>query len=190
MAKFGATKNVSKVKYPSVKLPRAATMTRNPPGWGSTEINLRGRGIKGVGKFKKPEPAGEIPPWFENLYPSATKPEWAIFFGFMQSGMEHGKDFTYRATVPGAGAGYYSQVDFLALDYNIAIEVQGRFWHLGQGSRKVLTDIMRINTFAQQGIKVIFVDEQHALEDPKYYVQEALKGIDHSHVATGRRTNA
>jgi very-short-patch-repair endonuclease len=185
MAKFGATKNISPVRYPKVKLPRVATMTRNPPGWGSTEINLRSRGIRGMGNLKKPEPAGEPPAQW-----TGTRPEWAIYWGFMTNGMEEGKDFTFRATVPGAGAGYYSQVDFLAPDYNIAIEVQGRFWHLGQGSRKVITDIMRVNIFAQQGIQVIFIDENHALEDPRYYVQEALKGVDHSHVATGRRTNA
>lgn len=169
------------IKLPSVKMPRVARGSRNPPGWGSTEISIRGRGWVGAANLRQQEPAGDPPAdW------TGTRPEWAVFWGLQRNGLQDGLDFTYLARLPGVGASYYSQIDFLISDYGIGIEVQGKFWHYGQGSAKIFTDMFRVSAFAQQGYKVIFIDEPDALRDPAYFVKEALQGNDHSHVSSGR----
>lgn len=175
----GATdrKVKTNIRLPSVSIPRGATGSRNPPGWGATEINLRGAGAAGVSNLRKPEPAGDPPPEF-----TGTRPEWAIWWALEKLGKLPGEDFSYEARQPGVGASGQAQVDFLIHSVSIAIEVQGRFWHYGQGSKKVTNDILRVSEFARQGIKVIFIDEPDALSDPIYYVKEALEGNDHSHV--------
>jgi len=171
------------ITVPDVRIPRTVIGVRNPPGWGSLDIRIRAAGAPSVQKdFQKVEPAGDPPDdW------TGTRPEWAIFWGLQRNGLQPGEDFTYLANLPGVGAGYYSQVDFLIPDYQIAIEVQGKYWHYGQGSRKIFTDMFRVAAFQNQGIHVIFIDETDALDDPRYYVSEALKGNDHSHVVnTGK----
>ncbi len=165
------------IRRPRIKLPRLPSGSRNPPGWGRTNINVRAKGSPYTNKLQRPRPAGNAPEWW-----TGTEPEWCIYWGLEKNGLVAGNDFTYQARLPGVGAGYYSQVDFLILHYNIAIEVQGKYWHYGQKSRKIFTDIFRVSAFAGQGIKVIFIDEKDAYDDPEYYVSEALRGIDHSHV--------
>jgi hypothetical protein len=129
--------------------------------------------------MKQPDPAGEPPKdWM------GTKPEWSVFWGLQKNGLVEGIDFTYLARLPGVGAGYYSQVDFLMPYYFIGIEVQGKYWHYGQGTQKIMSDQMRVALFAGQGIEIIFIDEEDANSDPIYYVKEALRGIDHSHVTS------
>ncbi len=167
------------IKLPSVKIPRGATITRNPKGWGSLNIRVRAKGAASALKLKPQEPAGDPPDWWPG-----TRPEWAVQWGLEHNGMVDGLDFTYQARLPGVGAGYYSTVDFLINDFNIGIEVQGKYWHYGQGSQKIYTDLFRVSAFAGMGIQIIFIDEADALSDPRYYVAEALQGNDHSHVRT------
>lgn len=166
-----------KVTIPNVKIPRGVSISRNPPGWGSLGISIRGRGSAAALKIKAQEPAGDPPDWWPG-----TRPEWAVQWGLERNGLTDGLDFTYQARLPGVGQGYYSQVDFLIPDFNIGIEVQGKYWHYGQGSAKIFTDIFRVSAFAGMGIEIIFIDEYDALQDPRYYVAEALQGNDHSHV--------
>lgn len=160
------------------KIPRANTGSRNPPGWGATEIKLRARGATGTNQSRIQEPAGEPhPEW------NGTRPEWAVFWALGKLGKKPGDDFVYRPKLTtGWTSSGESEVDFLIPDYNIAIEIQGRFWHYGQGSRKVINDIMRVASFALMGIKIIFIDEPDALSDPIHFTKEALEGNDLSHV--------
>lgn len=172
----------SKIKT-TISLPqqRVPAGSRNPKGWGTISQGIRARGFPGAAAFRQQEPAGDPPPdWM------GTRPEWAVQWGLERNGLVDGLDFTYLARLPGVGASYYSTVDFMVHDYNIGIEIQGKFWHYGQGSDKIMKDLFRINAFAGQGIKIIFIDEPDALSDPIYYVREALEGNDHSHVVTGR----
>lgn len=186
MAPRRGEKAPSKVKLditlPQQRIPKSITGTKNPPGWGSINVSLRTAGFKGAGKLRREEPAGDPPPdW------PGTRPEWAVQYGLIRNGLQDGLDFTYQARLPGVGAGYYSTVDFLIPDYTIGIEVQGKYWHYGQGSNKIYTDMFRVSAFAGQGIKIIFIDEPDALSDPVYYVKEALRGNDHSHITnTGK----
>lgn len=167
----------TQTSLPTIKLPRIRSGSKNPPGWGKLNVGTRARGSPLAGTLVRPEPAGEPPDDWDG-----TRPEWAVYWGLLKNGLQDGNDFTYQARLPGVGAGYYSQVDFLVDAFSIGIEVQGKFWHSGQGSRKIMTDMFRVSAFAGQGIEIIFIDEDDALEDPIYYVEEALKGNDHSHV--------
>lgn len=170
-------KTSTNIRIPNVKIPRILTGARNPPGWGATEVNLRARGAAGAASPRRQEPAGDPPAEW-----GGTRPEWAVYWALTKLGKQPGIDFTYR---PKLSTGWtnsgQSEVDFLT-DENIAIEIQGRFWHYGQGSRKVINDIMRVSSFALQGIKIIFIDEPDALSDPIHFTKEALQGNDLSHV--------
>lgn len=166
------------IALPQVKIPRVLTGSRNPPGWGATEINLRAAGASGAASPRKPEPAGDPPPGW-----TGTRPEWAMRWGLEKNGLVPGEDFLYRPQLTtGWTSSGEAEVDFLVPGNSIAIEIQGRFWHYGQGTRKIINDIMRVSQFALMGLKIIFVDEPDALSDPIYYAKEALEGNDHSHV--------
>lgn len=168
----------TKIKIPNVKIPRIASGTRNPPGWGSLYLQTTTAQGKGITEDWKPEnPAGEKPDWW-----TGTQPEWSVFWGLQKNGLKEGLDFVVQARLPGVGSGYYSQVDFLIPDYFIGIEVQGKYWHYGQGSQKIMTDMFRAAAFQGQGYTIIFIDEEDANQDPAYFVKEALEGNDHSHV--------
>lgn len=167
----------TKVTLPSVKMPTVAKGTRNPKGWAATEVSIRGRGWFGAGALKRKEPAGNPPvEW------TGTRPEWAIYWALGSIGLDPNSDFTYAARLPGVGTSYYSTVDFLMHDYDIGIEVQGSYWHMGQGSERIFHDELRAVLFASQGMKVIFIDEQDCLDDPIFFTKEALEGVDHSSV--------
>lgn len=169
------------INLPNIKLPSVSIPTNNPPGWNRTEITVRTRGWSGALDLRQPEPAGDPPGWW-----TGTRPEWAVYWGLNRNGKfaEHG-DFLYRAMMPAVGTSYFSTTDFyLPLD-DIAIEVQGEYWHYGQGSDKQFHDKQRLIFFKANNIDLIFIDEEDALEDPKYYVEEALARRDHSKV---RRT--
>lgn len=167
------------IKLPQQRIPSGS---RSPRGWGKITQGIRARGATQLaGSMQRQEPAGDPPDdW------TGTRPEWAIQWGLMKNGLTDGLDFTYLARLPGVGSSYYSTVDFLVESYNIAIEVQGKYWHYGQGSDKIMKDLFRVAAYQGQGIKVIFIDEPDALSDPVYFVREALEGNDHSHVVTGR----
>lgn len=169
------------ISLPQVRIPSGSTGTRNPAGWSSQLRGIRGRGFPGAADLQEQEPAGDPPPEWRG-----TRPEWAVQWALTRIGLTDGLDFTFLARLPGVGSSYYSTVDFLIIDYNIGIEVQGKYWHYGQGSDKIMSDLFRISAFAGQGVKIIFIDEPDALADPIYFVKEALEGNDHSHVITGR----
>lgn len=181
-------KLVEPIRVPNIRLPRTVSVPRNPKGWGTTRISLRARGIPATrGIYRPQEPAGDPPPAWQARYPVGTRPEWAVYWALQyRLGLEEGQDFYYQAKLPGVGSTYYSTVDFLVPDYSIGIEVQGKFWHYGQGTEKVFKDLFRVQAFAGQGFKVIFIDEPDALSNPVYYVEEALRGVDHSHVTRSK----
>lgn len=161
-------------RLPTIPVPR------DPPGWGRTELVASPRPLPFVAQMRERQPAGEIPAALRMRYPSMTKPEWAVWWGLLVNGLKPEIDFTYVATLMGSGASYYSTTDFLLPDHLIAIEVQGEFWHYGQGSNKQMHDRMRYVALAQQGYLLIFIDEDDALSRPQWVVREALAGRDHS----------
>lgn len=167
-----------RVKIPSQSLPRLTSVPKNPKGWGTTEISIRGSGIPGANDLAVREPAGDPPEDWDG-----TRPEWAVYWGLLQLGMHEGEDFAYRPGIQSIGISYYSTLDFVIPDYHIAIEVQGEFWHYEQGSDRIFHDMQRASLLYDQGFTLIFIDGKNALEDPEFYVREALQGRDHSQLA-------
>jgi hypothetical protein len=110
-----------------------------------------------------------------------TLPEWAIFWAHAAIGLELDQDFAYLYKMEEAPNG----VDFFEFDLQMAIEIQGLYWHYGLGAAKQLSDLERKIRIESLGITVIFIDEDHALQDPVYFLREARNGIDHSRAGKG-----
>lgn len=162
-----------------LKLPRLST-PRAPKGYSIKDITLSTKPLTKLNTTKTAqEPAGDPPgDW------PGTRPEWAVYWGLQANGLQPNLDFYYQSRTPGVEVSYYSTLDFTIPAYQLGIEVQGTFWHYGQGTAKIQSDVLRRAAYAGIGITVIFIDEPDALRDPKYYTEEALHYRDHSQEST------
>ncbi len=70
-------------------------------------------------------------------------------------------------------------IDFFLPELNIAIFVNGLYWHYNDPADIAQGHVIQ-TALEGQGIKVVFIDEDHAMANAKYYVEEALLGQDHS----------
>lgn len=131
------------------------------------------RGVGGPGQ-KSPYPPMPLD-WL------GTLPEWAIYWAHLSLGLKPELDFAYVYKLEEAPRG----VDFFEFDLQMAIEIQGLYWHYGFGAAKQLNDLERKIRLEALGITVIFIDEDHALQDPVYFLREARNGVDHSRASTG-----
>ena len=128
----------------------------------------------------------------ERAYPEqppdwrGTLPEWAIFWAHLRIGLKEDEDFQF---VPRLGQVMGNvkavQVDFMELDLNIAIDIQGLFWHYGFSAAKQYSDSETRIRIESVGITYIAIDEDDALRDPVYYLREARQSRDHSRAARG-----
>lgn len=128
----------------------------------------------------------------EQLYPDppdswrGTLPEWACFSAHLSLGLRENEDFEYvprLGNVLGNVKGV--QVDFMELDVNVAIDIQGIFWHYGLSSLKQFADHVTREHVEGVGITYVAIDEDDILRSPIYYLQEARRGRDHSRAARG-----
>lgn len=71
-------------------------------------------------------------------------------------------------------------IDFFIQSLNLAIEVQGEYYHYGKGLEVTLNDKIKRQLLEGMGITVIYIDEFDALEDADFYVSEALAFRDWS----------
>jgi hypothetical protein len=111
---------------------------------------------------------------------TGTLPEWAIYWAHTVLGRKEFQDFQYQYTLDGAH--FYDFYEFLE---RIAIEVQGLYWHYEFEHKAVVNDqALKVRTEAL-GLTLIFIDEDHALADPVFYLREALAERDHSRAAKG-----
>lgn len=70
-------------------------------------------------------------------------------------------------------------IDFLFLNPpDLAINVQGEYWHYELGSEVRARDVIIRQSLAAWGITLIFIDESDLLSDPEYYVRQALNYRD------------
>ena len=75
-------------------------------------------------------------------------------------------------------------VDFYIPDRNLAINIQSFYWHYSIPDR-IVQDRMQQVEMESQGISIIYIDEEDVRSNVRYYVAEALEGIDHSMMAGG-----
>lgn len=115
------------------------------------------------------------PPWFPGFLP-----EWYCYWALQKLGAS----FDYQSPLMGGrlekgGA----VVDFLVyLPVEVAIRIQGMYWHYQMGSQKIAYDRLQRAALEASGLRVIDIDEEDILRDPLFYVREALRGVEHSRV--------
>ena len=68
---------------------------------------------------------------------------------------------------------------------DLAINVQGEYYHYGKGKVITQNDMLTREQIASMGINLIFIDESDVLKDVDYYVKEALNYKDHSKLGGG-----
>ena len=119
----------------------------------------------------------EMPPSWEG-----SKPEWITFVVLQQLGKVLDTDFTYQSPLMGGRLDKGGAViDFLFRNPpDLAINVQGNYYHYGMGVETKTKDVLARVQLATQGIILIFIDEDHLEDNPTYYIREALRYRDHS----------
>ena len=114
-------------------------------------------------------------------------PEYLAYSTFIELGREPGQDFTYQSPLMGGRldkGGFV--IDFMFTNPpDLAINVQGVYYHYEFGVEAKGRDVMARASLAGQNITLIFIDDDHLLSDPRYYCREALNYKDHSRLGGG-----
>ena len=114
--------------------------------------------------------------------------EQLVFNELLRRGYREGIDFTYQSKVLGGRVdkgGFV--VDFLFSNPpDLAINPLGEFFHYAHGVDQRTHDLLSRIVLLQQGITLIFIDNQDIHRDVRYYVGEALQYRDHSSYSTGK----
>ena len=116
-------------------------------------------------------------------------PEYLVYESLTESfGKLAGVDFTYQSSLLGGRLFKGGVVlDFLFNNPpDLAINVQGEYYHYGMGATFIQNDIIVRQQMAGDGINLIFIDENDILNDVDYFVREALNYKDHSKLGGGR----
>ena len=114
-------------------------------------------------------------------------PEYVAYQTFIELGREPGQDFTYQSPLMGGRldkGGFV--IDFMFTDPpDLAINVQGVYYHYEFGVEAKARDVMARASLAGQNITLIFIDDDDLMSDPRYYCREALNYRDHSRLGGG-----
>ena len=114
---------------------------------------------------------------------TGSVPEYLVYSSLIsKQGKIEGIDFTYQSPLMGGRLTKGGVViDFLFTDPpDLAINVQGVFYHYEKGAAVRQSDILTREYLASMGIKLIFVDEDDLIDDARAIVADALAGIDRS----------
>ena len=124
----------------------------------------------------------ELPPDWEG-----SLPEYLTFTALLKLGKDPGVDFTYQSPLMGGRmtkGGAIIDFEFINPP-DLAVNVQGVYYHYEFGVEQKARDIITRAQMAGQGITLVFIDEDDIMQDPEYYVREALNYRDHSRMARG-----
>ena len=118
---------------------------------------------------------------------AGSLPEYIAYQTFIELGLEPGVDFTYQSPLMGGRMDKGGVVlDFLFNNPpDLAVNVQGVYYHYEFGVEAKARDVMARAQLAGEGKQLVFIDEDDLLEDPDYYVTEALRYRDHSRLGAG-----
>jgi len=114
-------------------------------------------------------------------------PEYIAYTEFVRAGKVPGIDFSYQSPLLGGRmtkGGIVLDFDFKN-PADLVVDIQGGYYHGEVGIEQKARDIMAKAQMAGQGITLIFIDEDDLLEDPSYYIDEALNYRDHSRMGRG-----
>ena len=114
-------------------------------------------------------------------------PEYVAYQAFIEIGLEPGQDFTYQSPLLGGRMDKGGVVlDFLFTNPpDLAVNVQGVYYHYEFGVEARARDIMARASMAGQNLTLIFIDDDDLMRDPQYYCREALNYRDHSRLGGG-----
>ncbi len=118
---------------------------------------------------------------------TGSVPEWLTYESLQKAGKIPGQDFTYQSPLLGGRISKGGVV--IDFDFNnppdLAINVQGVYFHYQFGVETGARDRMARAQLAGEGKQLIFIDEDDLYNDTDYYVLEALRYRDHSRLGGG-----
>ena len=114
-------------------------------------------------------------------------PEYVAYITFIELGLEPGRDFSYQSPLMGGRMDKGGVVlDFLFTEPpDLAVNVQGVYYHYEFGVEARARDIMARSALAGQNLSLIFIDDDDLMRDRMYYCREALRYQDHSRLGGG-----
>ena len=118
-----------------------------------------------------------VPEWWVG-----SGPEYLCWQALLKLGLQPDIDFRYQSQLAGGRMEKGGRVVDFEI-YNppdIAINVQGLFFHYEKGTAVRQSDILTREYLATLGIQLIFIDEDDLIEDARSIVADALAGIDRS----------
>ena len=120
----------------------------------------------------------QVPEWAESI------PEFLVFEELVRRGLEPGIDFFYQSPLFGGRHIRGGRViDFYFVNPpNLAINVQGVYFHQEQGATKIADDRNLRRALAGENIILIFIDDTAILKDVRGVVGDALNYIDRSNL--------
>ena len=114
-------------------------------------------------------------------------PEYVAYQALIRAGKQPEVDFTYQSPLLGGRmtkGGVVLDFEF-SNPPDLAVNIQGVYYHYEFGTDQKARDLMGRAQVAGEGIFLIFIDEDDLMEDPDYYVREALNYRDHSRIGRG-----
>lgn len=107
-------------------------------------------------------------------------PEWVAIQALDRLGKQGGVHYVYQSSFQGGRLDKGGLViDFLFVDPpDLAINIQGEFYHQEQGAAVIARDKFARASLAGEGITLIFIDAEDLLADPMRYIQAALNYQD------------
>ena len=113
---------------------------------------------------------------------TGSLPEWQFYASLLELGYQPNEDFTYQSPLMGGRLDKGGLViDFLFDNPpNLAVNVQGVYYHYELGADTRARDIFARESLAGQGITLIFVDEDYLAQAPLGTTREALQFRDSS----------
>jgi len=129
----------------------------------------------GFRSSKEPELL-EVPEWW-----MGSKPEYYIYHALISLGLKSNVDFVYQsAQLGGRLEKGGAVVDFLFYNPpNLAVNIQSVYYHYRGVTQKVRGQMQRAQ-LEGLGLRIVYIDEEDALRDPRFYAKEALNFRDHS----------
>tara|TARA_R110002110_G_scaffold312685_1_gene526014 strand:- start:216 stop:644 length:429 start_codon:yes stop_codon:yes gene_type:complete len=118
---------------------------------------------------------------------AGSYPEYVTYITLLRNNLRPDIDFIYQSRQMGGRV----ERGGLVLDFSfinppdLAINVQGVYYHYEQGSVNIAKDLIAREQLASQGVTLIFVDDIDLLENPDYFIREALNYRDHSRIGAG-----
>tara|TARA_R110000765_G_scaffold143839_1_gene245573 strand:- start:1452 stop:1847 length:396 start_codon:yes stop_codon:yes gene_type:complete len=113
---------------------------------------------------------------------TGSLPEWQFYASLIELGYQPNQDFSYQSPLMGGRLDKGGLIiDFLFSNPpNLAVNVQGVYYHYELGADTRARDIFARESLAGQGITLIFVDEDYLAQDPLGTTREALQFRDSS----------